>query len=76
MTTITHNSKNLHCAIDCEAGNWQDIYASAKECMQDITPDIIEDGEANGYTEAEIAAIIDHYAIALGNANGEWKGIN
>ena len=77
MSTRIKNGKDsyLYCSVDCEVGNYQDDWNSSQECMEDITPDIIEDCEKRLYTKEETQKVIQHYEIQFNNAAGRWKNL-
>lgn len=74
MELRINNGKNsyLYCSVHLNPTDYQSIYSSANECMEDITPDIIADANKRGYTKDETDTIIQHYSICIGNASGEW----
>lgn len=77
MSTRINNGKDsyLYCSVNADAANYQILkrYATSQECVEDITPDIIADCEAQGYTDAETQTVINYYANKINMASGEWQ---
>ena len=74
MTTRINNGSNeyLYCSVSTEVSQYQDMYDSSEECIEDIKADIIEDCESRGYSDIDAQKVIGYYETLFHNANGKW----
>jgi hypothetical protein len=77
MKARINNGKDnyLHCSVDCQVSNYQSMYDSPQECLDDIKEEIILDCQKRNYTQEETQTVLDFYASKFNSASGVWKNI-
>lgn len=65
----------IYCDVPLAIGTYQCMYDSSEECFNDIRNNILVDCIDRNYNVNEIKRVLNHYEIALNNANGKWENM-
>lgn len=66
----------LHCNVNCNPSDYQDMYNSSEECLEDMEAHIIGDCYLRQYSAEATETVLQHYRIKFNNWGGKWLNVN